>query len=52
MIIEGFKPHNEALLAVDDISFSKEQCEKKASKYNGGAPMLVIRRGKKEKHLI
>ena len=33
VIIEGFKPHDEPKLAVDDISFSREQCETIASKY-------------------
>ena len=40
MIIEGFKPHDEPKLAVDDISFSKEQCEEISCKYNGGVTMM------------
>ena len=33
-MIEGFKPHSEAVLAVYEIFFSKEQCGDIASKYN------------------
>ena len=40
VIIEGFKPHDEPKLAVDDISFSIEQCETISSKYNGGVTVM------------
>ena len=40
VIIEGFKPRDEPKLAVDDISFSKEQCEEITCKYNGGVTMM------------
>ena len=41
-MFEGFKPHDEPVLAVDDVSFSKEQCGNIASKYNGGATTMEI----------
>ena len=44
VIIEGFKPHDEPKLAVDDISFSIEQCETIASKYNGGVTMMETKK--------
>ena len=44
MIIEGFKPHDEPKLAVDDISFSIEQCETIASKYNGGVTKMETKK--------
>ena len=36
----GFKPHDEPVLAVDDVSFSKEQCGEIASKYNAGTSTI------------
>ena len=39
-MIEGFKPHDEPVLAVDDVSFSNEQCGDIASKYNGDASTI------------
>ena len=41
VMIEGFKPHSEAVLAVDDISFSEEHCEEITSKYNRGASTIM-----------
>ena len=40
-MIEGFKPHSEVVLAVDEISFSKVHCGDIASKYNRGAPTII-----------
>ena len=40
-MIEGFKPHSEAVLAVDDISFSEEQCEEITSKCNRDASTIM-----------
>ena len=49
VIIEGFKPHVEPKLAVDDISFSKEQCQQIACKYNGDVTIMMGTKQENEK---